>query len=134
MLIFSYNVNFSETSSARPEIKALSSLQVWENGNITLQCTVATSMNVTLNWTWLCASKKTGDSNGGITSTMTFIAKREHDKAVCYCRAQSKTPKTKYNESSNGLTVTVYCKIRLLHNYTYEHETFTCSIILIFMM
>ncbi|XP_048778756.1 uncharacterized protein LOC125682311 isoform X2 [Ostrea edulis] len=97
-----------EMTCARPEITALSPLQVTEYREIKLQCTVAPSMNITLRWTWWCAGKKMKDDNGGLTSTMTFSAKREHDETWCYCRAQSETSKIKYDEISNLQTVTVY--------------------------
>lgn len=94
--------------SRDPELKNKSILPVDEGNMVTLQCSVDTSGNPPIKWSWMCGDDNLTDtaSNTLTLSTLTFAANRTYDKKKCNCRATSPRPSL-YNVSSQPIVINV---------------------------
>lgn len=98
-----------------PELKNNSILPVDEGHSITLQCSLDTSGNPPIMWSWMCDDKNLTDNamNTLLVSTLNFTANRTYDQKKCKCWATSPRPSLLYNVSSNPIVIHVFCKFFL---------------------
>lgn len=80
-----------------------------ERDPITLQCSISTSGNPPIKWSWICGTHNlTTDVNSMETnSTLTFQADRRYNQKTCHCLATSS--KLPYKRPSKKANITVFC-------------------------
>lgn len=103
-------INVIYAPSRHPELKNQSTLPVDEGHMVTLQCSLDTSGNPPIKWSWMCGDDNLTDTanNTLLLSTLTFTANRTYDKKKCNCRATSPRPSLVYNVSSNPIVINVF--------------------------